>query len=123
LIQYGKKIVECQLVSAHAGTISKPIVSSLLINTRCSMLDQLEGKIVHAPLEGSSPLKRSASSELPMHRGIYRQMQALAVCHGYGRFSIIASLSAREDRVIPANSESGAYLPEIPTIEGQAGTE
>jgi L-fuculose-phosphate aldolase len=123
LIRFGKKMVAHGLVSAHAGNVSKRLGNSLLISTRGSMLDELEGKIVQAPLEGPSPIDQVASSELPMHRAIYRHTQAMAVFHGHGRFSIVASLSQEEDRVIPADSESAYYLTEIPIIEGGAGTE
>lgn len=123
LIRYGRKMVERGLVSAHAGNVSKRIGNSLLISTHGSMLDELEGKIVQVPLPGPSPLDHLASSELPMHRAIYLQTSALAVFHGHGRFSIVESLRSPEERVIPVDSESAYYLPEIPIIEGESGTE
>ena len=58
-----------------------------------------------------------------MHRAIYLQTSALAVFHGHGRFSIIDSLASAEEHVIPADAESAYYLPEIPIIEGESGTE
>ncbi len=123
LIGYGKKMVERGLVSAHAGNISKRVGDALLISVHGSMLDELEGKIVQVPLEGPSPFDPMASSELPMHRAIYRQTQAVAVFHGHGRFSIVDSLSTEAERIVPADSESAYYLPEIPIIQGGPGTE
>jgi L-fuculose-phosphate aldolase len=123
LIRYGKKMVEHHLVSAFAGNISKRIRTSMLISTHGSMLDELEGNIVQVPLNPPSPLDALASSELPMHRAIYRQTEAMAIFHGHGRFSIIESLTTEASHITPADSESAHYLPSIPIIEGPSGTE
>jgi L-fuculose-phosphate aldolase len=123
LLRYGKKMVDCGLVSAHAGNISKRIGSSMLISMHGSMLDELAGKIVQVALDPPSPLDDLASSELPMHRAIYRQTEAKAIFHGHGRFSIIESLTTEATSITPVDSESIYYLPVIPIIEGQSGTE
>jgi L-fuculose-phosphate aldolase len=123
LLRYGKKMVARNLVSAHAGNISKRIGNSLLISMHGSMLDELEGKIVQVTLDPPSPLDHLASSELPMHRAIYRQTEAVAVFHGHGRFSIIESLTTEATHITPEDSESAYYLPVLPIIEGQSGTE
>jgi L-fuculose-phosphate aldolase len=123
LLHYGKKMVEQGLVSAHAGNISKRIGNTILISTRGSMLDELEGKVVQVTLIPPSPLDHIASSELSMHRAIYRQTEAEAVFHGHGRFSIIESLTAEAAHISPIDAESAYYLPVIPIIEGPSGTE
>jgi L-fuculose-phosphate aldolase len=123
LIRFGKKMVECSLVSGHAGNISKRIGNAMLISMRGSMLDELAGKIVQVRLNPPSPLDHLASSELPMHRTIYRQTEAMAVFHGHGRFSIIESLTAEATHITPEDSESAYYLPTIPIVEGESGTE
>jgi L-fuculose-phosphate aldolase len=123
LLRYGKKMVERGLVSAHAGNISKRLGNVILISTRGSMLDELEEKIVQVTLEPPSPLDQMASSELPMHRAIYRHTEATAVFHGHGRFSIIESLTTDEALVTPMDSESAYYLPVIPIVEAPPGTE
>jgi len=123
LLRYGKKMVERGLVSAHAGNISKRIGDSMLISMHGSMLDELEGKIVQVTLAPPSALDHLASSELPMHRAIYRQTEAGAVFHGHGRYSIIESFSAEVTHISPEDSESAYYVPVIPIIEGASGTE
>jgi L-fuculose-phosphate aldolase len=123
LLRYGRKMVERGLVSAHAGNISKRIGTAVLISARGSMLDELEEKIVQVTLEPPSPLDHAASSELPMHRAIYRHTEANAVFHGHGRFSIIESLIADAAYVTPMDSESAYYLPVIPIIDAPPGTE
>jgi L-fuculose-phosphate aldolase len=122
LIRFGKKMVEGGLVCAHAGNISKRVGNAMLISMRGSMLDELEEKIVQVPLNPPSPLDHIASSELPMHRAIYQQTEAMAVFHGHGRFSIIESLTADAGHITPEDSESAYYLPVIPIIEGESGT-
>jgi L-fuculose-phosphate aldolase len=123
LIQFGKKMVQHGLVSAHAGNISKRLGNAMLISMRGSMLDQLEDKIVQVPIDPPSSLDRLASSELPMHRAIYRNTEAAAVFHGHGRFSIVESLTTPADAITPGDSESAYYLPMIPIVEGPSGTE
>jgi len=123
LIRFGKKVVDRGLASAHAGNISKRIGDAMLISMRGSMLDELEEKIVEVPLAPPDPLDRIASSELPMHRAIYQQTEAMAVFHGHGRFSIIESLTTEATQIIPSDSESAYYLPCVPIVEGQSGTE
>jgi L-fuculose-phosphate aldolase len=123
LIRFGKKMVGCGLVSAHAGNISKRIGNTMLISTHGSMLDELEGEIVQVTLDAPSPLDHLASSELAMHRAIYRQTEAMAVFHGHGRFSIIESLTTEGTHITPEDVEGAYYLPTIPIIEGQSGTE
>ena len=123
LLRYGKKMVERGLVSAHAGNISKRIGNSMLISMRGSMLDELEGKIVQVALDPPSALDHLASSELPMHRAIYRQTEATAVFHGHGRFSIIESLTTEATHLSPQDSESAFYVPVLPIIEGPSGSE
>jgi L-fuculose-phosphate aldolase len=123
LMRFGKKMVERGLVSAHAGNISKRVGNTMLISMRGSMLDELAGKIVQVTLDPPSPLDHIASSELPMHRAIYRQTEAMAVFHGHGRFSIIESLTTDAAHVTPEDSETANYLPVIPIIEGPSGTD
>ena len=123
LRRFGKKMVDRGLVSAHAGNISKRIGNAMLISMHGSMLDELEEKIVQVTLDPPSPCDHLASSELPMHRAIYRQTEAKAVFHGHGRFSIIESLTTEAAYITPVDSESAYYLPMIPIIEGQSGTE
>jgi L-fuculose-phosphate aldolase len=123
LIRFGKKMVERDLVSAHAGNISQRLGNAMLISMHGSMLDELEDKIVEVPLIPPSPLDHIASSELPMHRAIYRHTEATAIFHGHGRFSIIESLTTEAGHITPSDSESAYYLPVIPIIEGPPGTE
>lgn len=123
LIRFGKKMVERGLVSAHAGNISKRIGNAMLISRHGSMLDELEDKIVQVPLDPPSPFDHLASSELPMHRAIYKATEAWSVFHGHGRFSIIESLSTEANAITPEDSESAYYLPVIPIVEGPFGTE
>lgn len=123
LIRFGKKMVGCGLMSAHAGNISKRIGNTMLISTHGSMLDELEGKIVQVTLGPQSSLDQLASSELSMHRAIYRQTEAMAVLHGHGRFSIIESLTTEAAHITPEDVESAYYLPTIPIVEGKSGTE
>jgi L-fuculose-phosphate aldolase len=123
LMRYGKKMVARGLVSAHAGNLSTRLGKPLLISTHGSMLDALKGKIVQVALDAPSAVDHLASSELPMHRAIYRQTEAMAVCHGHGPFSILESLRTEATHVIPADSKAALYLPIIPIVEGPAGSE
>ena len=106
LMRYGKKMVARGLVSAHAGHLSTRLGNARLISTHGSMLNALEGKIVQVALDSPSAVDHLASPELPMHRAIYRQTEAMAVCHGHGPCSILESLRTEATHVTPADAEA-----------------
>jgi L-fuculose-phosphate aldolase len=125
LVKYGKKMVESGLVHSHFGNVSKRVGNQMLISTTGSMLDELGGQIITVPLDSTSPdeLDAIASSEVNVHRAIYRNTSALAILHGHSPYAVVESLLFRPGQSIrPQDSESVYFLHEIPVIKGGIGS-
>jgi L-fuculose-phosphate aldolase len=124
LIKYGKKIVAAGLAHAHFGNVSKRVGDQMLISTTGSMLDELEGQIVSVPLASPDELDVIASSEVNVHRAIYKGTSALAVLHGHSPYAVVMSLRYKPgEQVVPYDSESVYFLHEIPVVTGGIGSE
>ena len=143
LIKYGRKMVESRLVHSHFGNVSKRVGDQMLISTTGSLLDELEGQIVSVPVDATTPdeLDVIASSEVNVHRAIYKQTSALAVLHGHSRFAVVLSLlcceageegeageeegeaGEEEGEIVPEDSESVYFLHEIPVVTGGIGSD
>jgi len=121
LIKYGKKIVANGLVHSHFGNVSRRVGDYLLISSTGSMLDELEGKIVRVPIYEESSLDSIASSELPVHREIYKNTPVSAILHGHSIFAVVESIL--NDKCIVLDScETEYFLHEIPIITGGVGS-
>ncbi len=123
LIKYGKKMVSSGLVDSHFGNVSKRIGNNMLISLTGSMLDELEGEIIEVPIFEESSIDIIASTEIKMHREIYKNSSALAILHGHSPFAVILSMTEKSDIIKPEDSESLYLLHEIPIVEGGVGTE
>jgi L-fuculose-phosphate aldolase len=126
LIKYGKKIVEAGLAHSHFGNVSKRVGDQMLISTTGSMLDELEGQIVTVPIDPSMPdeLDVIASTEVNVHRAIYRETSALAILHGHSKYAVAMSLLYKPgEQIVPEDSESVYFLHEIPVVSGGVGSE
>ncbi|HUV80221.1 MAG TPA: aldolase [Candidatus Bathyarchaeia archaeon] len=126
LIKYGKKIVEAGLAHSHFGNVSKRVGDQMLISTTGSMLDELEGQIVTVPVDPTSPdeLDVIASTEVNVHRAIYRATSALAILHGHSKYAVAMSMLYKPDeQIVPEDAESIYVLHEIPVVRGGVGSD
>jgi L-fuculose-phosphate aldolase len=96
----------------------------MLISTTGSMLDELEGQIVTVPIDPATPdeLDVIASTEVNVHRAIYRATSALAILHGHSKYAVVMSMLCGE-QIIPEDSESVYFLHEIPVVTGGIGSQ
>jgi len=122
IIKYGKKIVEAHLTHSHFGNISKRIGDKLLITATGSMLDELEGEIVEVSLDSATSLDVIASTEVKVHRAIYKAASALAVIHTHSPYAVVLSLVCK-DYIEPVDSEGKLVLHRIPIIDGEIGSD
>lgn len=126
LIKYGKKIVEAGLAHSHFGNVSKRIGDRILISTTGSMLDELEGQIVTVPVYSAAPdaLDVIASTEVNVHRAIYKATSAFAILHGHSKYAVVLSMLYKPgEQIVPEDSESIRVLHEIPVVRGSAGSD
>jgi ATP adenylyltransferase len=91
IIHYGRKVVEKEFTHATFGNISKRVDDELFITKTGARLDNLTGKIMALPVTGKHEMDREASSELKMHREIYKNTSYQAIIHAHPPFSIVCS--------------------------------
>lgn len=142
LIKTGKKCVDSGLVEGNFGNMS--FVSSdrdlIFITKTETLLDDLsESDIVCVSgdtcLENSNEFylseEKQASSELCVHRAIYKKTNAKCVLHLHPPYSVVVSLleyqinniSASENFFIhPMDSEGEMFLKKIPVVSGAPGS-
>jgi hypothetical protein len=121
----GKATVDCRLVDSYFGNISCLFSDILHISQTGSSLDELRGCIDPVPMDGSSCVGITASSELSAHRAIVAAGTHRTVLHGHPKFSVILSLACNEknaccgDNVISAApSAAGGRRPHRPRRGG-----
>jgi len=88
----GRLTVEHRLVDSYFGNISLCQGQTLYVSQTGSSLDRLNDAIDPCPLDGSSCIPITASSELPTHLKIVQQTGNRAVLHGHPKFSVILSM-------------------------------
>jgi len=88
----GQQVVAQRLVDAFFGNLSFCDGNTLFISQTGSSLDNLRGCIDPCPLDGSSCVSITASSEYPTHRQIIERSDHRAILHGHPKFAVILSM-------------------------------
>jgi L-fuculose-phosphate aldolase len=116
--QIGRDIFLSGLCSSHAGNMSvrDPADPARLIITRTgSMLGRLRpADLIVTGIFADDDQTPFASSELPVHRAIYRAGPAAAVAHAHPAAAV--ALSFHSDLIEPINSEGRQFLPRVPVL-------
>lgn len=117
IIFAGEVLYKENLVNSHAGNISVRKNDKIYITKTGAMLGYLtEDDIVEVDIDPSEKDKL-ASSELIVHREIYKKTDAKAVIHAHP-VNMVA-LSFKLDRFIPIDSEGKLFIHEVPVIEAK----
>lgn len=126
LLEAGREVVEHRLVDSYFGNISYVNNNSIYISQTGSSMDELEGCIDAVPLDGSSSVGITASSELSAHKNIYLQTGNNAILHGHPKFSVIMSMHCSSegcDRSLCHKScREKRYISGVPIVSGEIGT-
>jgi L-fuculose-phosphate aldolase len=112
------------LISSHAGNASVRVGRTIHITRRGSMLGRLhETDMIAVDLEKTDAHVLMASSELAVHRAIYKSTSALAVIHAHPPYATL--LSMVHDALIPIDSEGSYLFKRVPviTVEKTIGSE
>jgi len=65
-----------------------------------------------------------ASTEVNVHRAIYRKTSALAILHGHSKYAVVMSMLCKPgEQIVPEDSESKYFLHEIPVVTGGIGSQ
>ncbi|MFA5352742.1 MAG: class II aldolase/adducin family protein [Thermodesulfovibrionales bacterium] len=92
MAETGRSVVEDHLVDSVFGNISYISNGIIYISQTGSSLDELEPCIDPVPLDGSSSVGITASSELSAHKGIFAETGDNAILHGHPKFSVVMSM-------------------------------
>lgn len=130
LSEAGRAVVNYGLVDSYFGNISYIYNSKIYISQTGSSLDELECSIEAVPLDGSSSVGITASTELPTHKGIYEETGDNAILHGHPKFSVIMSLYCEKRDcnqyhlrdLCHKYCKQDRYIRDIPIVSGEIGT-
>jgi ribulose-5-phosphate 4-epimerase/fuculose-1-phosphate aldolase len=119
--------VEARLVDSFFGNISYRLGQTVFISQTASSLDELGGCIDACPLDGSSCVGLTASSEYSAHADILTRTENRSILHGHPKFSVILSMLC-DDPDCPGRGRCHLECPkarsvkDIPIIPGEVGT-
>jgi len=100
------------LVSPCSGNLSIRLGEHLVITHRGSTLGSIgEADLVETGIAKNDRATPLASSELAVHRSIYKNTSALAVVHAHPPYAV--ALSFVEKEIIPCDMEGRALLPKV----------
>ena len=103
------------LISSHTGNLSIRLGECLTITRRGSMLNCLqEYDLIETGITRNSRSTPLASTELAVHRAIYRETQALAVVHAHPPHAVALSLT--ETEIVPQCSEGLSVVGTVPVV-------
>lgn len=111
----GRDIFLRGLISSHSGNMSIRAGNKMFLTRRGSMLGRLAKRdIVEIDVEHDDSTILMASSEVVVHRAVYRNTSALAVVHTHPPYATL--LSMIEDEIIPIDSEGSYLFKKIPVV-------
>jgi L-fuculose-phosphate aldolase len=113
--EIGRDLYTANMVSSHGGNLSIRLGDRVVIKRRGAMLGALKPHdLVETRLDKNDSGVALASTELLVHRAVYLNTPALAICHCHPRTAIAFSLS--RDEIVPVDNEASYLLKKIPVI-------
>ncbi len=117
IIFTGKVLYKEGLVNSHAGNISVRFEDSIYITKTGAMLGFLKPEdIVEVPVLGTSEKDSIASSELIVHREIYKKTDKKAIIHAHPPYAVSLTFFLKES-FIPVDNEGKLFIGEVPVVE------
>ena len=117
IIFTGKVLYKEGLVNSHAGNISVKDDEFLYITKTGSMLGFLKPKdIIRLPIYAKTQMDKEASSELVVHREIYKQTKAKAIIHAHPTYAIALTYFLK-DTFTPIDNEGKLFIGDVPILE------
>jgi L-fuculose-phosphate aldolase len=113
--EIGEDLYTAQMISSHGGNLSIRLGDRVIIKRRGAMLGRLKpNDLIETRLDKNDSGVVLASTELIVHRAIYQQTPALAVCHCHPRTAVAFSFS--RDELVPIDNEASYLLKKIPVV-------
>lgn len=111
----GRDLYVAGMTSSHGGNLSIRYGDRVIIKRRGAMLGRLKPQdLIETGLEKNDSGVALASTELIVHRAIYKATPALAVVHCHPRTAIAFSLS--RDSIVPIDNEASYLLKMVPVV-------
>ncbi len=111
----GRDLYVQNMISSHGGNISLRVGDRVIIKRRGAQLGRLKpSDLVETLIEKNDSGVVLASTELLVHRTIYKTTPALAVIHCHPRTAIAFSLS--RDEIVPIDNEASYLLKKVPVV-------
>ncbi|HXZ30340.1 MAG TPA: aldolase [Dehalococcoidia bacterium] len=115
----GQALFTQGLVSPQGGNLSVKLGERLVITHRGSALGYIqEGDLVETGINKNNRVTPRASTELEVHRCIYKNTAALAVVHAHPPYAV--ALSFTEKEIVPPDIEGRALLSRVPVLRTRA---
>ncbi|MHC1605438.1 MAG: aldolase [Candidatus Methanofastidiosia archaeon] len=116
----GKMLFGLGVVGSHSGNISVRSGDRLFITRRGSMVGDLRpGDIIETGVSADDSGIVLASTEIKVHRAIYKKTPALAIIHAHPPHAIAMSMLCEE--IIPRNVEGSYFYHKIPVVDVKLG--
>ncbi|HEX75414.1 MAG TPA: aldolase [Dehalococcoidia bacterium] len=111
----GRDLFTRGLVSSHSGNLSIRLGERLFITHRTSMLGCLEEQdLVETGINKNDRSTPLASTELAIHRFVYKRTPASAIVHAHPAYAVALSFSERE--IVPCDVEGNLLLSKVPVL-------
>lgn len=111
----GRDLFARGLVSSHNGNLSIRLGSRIIITRRISMLNCLqEHDLIETGISKNNRSTPLASTDLAVHRAIYRETQALAIVHAHPPHAVALSLT--ETEIVPSGAEGLSVVGTVPVV-------
>jgi len=103
------------LVSSHSGNLSIRLGERMIITRRGSRLGCLEEHdLIDTGISKNDRSTPRASTELAVHRTIYRETSALAIVHAHPPH--VVALSLTETEIVPSDAEGLSIVGRVPVV-------
>lgn len=111
----GRDLYVQNMISSHGGNLSVRLGDRVVIKRRGAMLGNLKPQdLIETRLDKNDSGVALASTELLVHRTVYMNTPALAICHCHPRTAIAFSLS--RDEIVPIDNEASYLLKKVPIV-------
>ncbi len=113
--EIGEDLYSADMISSHGGNLSIRLGDRVIIKRRGAQLGRLKPHdLIETRLDKNDSGVVLASTELLVHRAIYLNTPALAVCHCHPRTAVAFSFS--RDEYVPIDNEASYLLKKIPVV-------
>ncbi len=113
--EIGEDLYAGNMISSHGGNLSIRLGDRVIIKRRGAQLGRLKPHdLIETRLDKNDSGVALASTELLVHRAIYNNTPALAVCHCHPRTAVAFSFS--RDEYVPIDNEASYLLKKIPVV-------